>query len=155
MERKKSQAALEFLVTYGWALLMIMITIAALIYFGISRPADVLPNRCIFSPEITCIDYQISSDFLKLKLKSNIPGAIDVSAIALNVESAVPYNCTNAPSNPASWNQGSIIELAWSGCSGGAVVSGGKAKIGIKIDYASAGSSYINQANGEVYSRVP
>ena len=45
---KKSQAALEFLTTYGWAFLIILIMIGALSYFGILSPSKLLPNRCNF-----------------------------------------------------------------------------------------------------------
>ncbi len=34
----KSQAALEFISTYGWAFLIILLIIAALSYFGILSP---------------------------------------------------------------------------------------------------------------------
>lgn len=38
---KKGQSAIiEFLVTYGWAFLVIIIMIAALFYFGILNPAN-------------------------------------------------------------------------------------------------------------------
>ncbi|MBI2659218.1 hypothetical protein HYX05_03935 [Candidatus Woesearchaeota archaeon] len=44
----KSQAALEFLTTYGWAFLVILIMIGTLAYFGILNPSKILPNRCNF-----------------------------------------------------------------------------------------------------------
>jgi hypothetical protein len=42
---KKSQSALEFLTTYGWAFLVILIMIGALAYFGILNPSRYLPDR--------------------------------------------------------------------------------------------------------------
>jgi len=36
---KKGQAALEFLTTYGWAFLVILIMIGALSYFGVLNPS--------------------------------------------------------------------------------------------------------------------
>ena len=35
---KKSQAAMEFLMTYGWAILVVLVAIAALAYFGVLDP---------------------------------------------------------------------------------------------------------------------
>ena len=36
---KKSQATMEFLMTYGWAILIVLTAIAALVYFGVlSKP---------------------------------------------------------------------------------------------------------------------
>jgi len=54
--KSKSQAALEFLTTYAWAFLVIIITIAALAYFGVLSPSKLLPERCNFGPEFQCIN---------------------------------------------------------------------------------------------------
>ena len=42
MPLKKSQAALEFIMTYGWAILAVIIAIAALSYFGVLKPDRVM-----------------------------------------------------------------------------------------------------------------
>src|SRR3990167_2852536 len=65
----KSQAALEFLTTYGWAFLVILIMIGSLAYFGILNPSKILPDRCNFGPEFECLDYQISSTTGTFKLR--------------------------------------------------------------------------------------
>ena len=36
---RKAQAALEFLTTYGWAFIVILIMIGALAYFGVLNPS--------------------------------------------------------------------------------------------------------------------
>ncbi len=58
---KKSQAALEFLTTYGWAFLVILLMISALGYFGILNPTKFLPERCITSPEFVCEEYSMDT----------------------------------------------------------------------------------------------
>ena len=37
MRGKKAQAAMEFLMTYGWAILVVLVTIGALAYFGVLK----------------------------------------------------------------------------------------------------------------------
>lgn len=37
-ERMKGQAAMEFLMTYGWAILVVLACIGALTYFGVLKP---------------------------------------------------------------------------------------------------------------------
>ena len=37
MKYKKSQAAMEFLMTYGWAILVVLVAIGALAYFGVLK----------------------------------------------------------------------------------------------------------------------
>jgi hypothetical protein len=46
---KKSQAAMEFLMTYGWALLVVLMVIAALAYFGMLNPDRFLPDKVTVS----------------------------------------------------------------------------------------------------------
>jgi hypothetical protein len=45
----KSQAAMEFLMTYGWALLVILLVLAALAYFGMLNPDRFLPDKITVS----------------------------------------------------------------------------------------------------------
>ena len=55
--KKKSQVALEFLTTYGWAFLVVLVMIGALAYFGVLDPSNFLPEKCIFGAGIGCIEY--------------------------------------------------------------------------------------------------
>ncbi len=55
----KSQSALEFLTTYGWAFLVILLMIAALGYFGVMNPTKFLPERCMVDSEFSCEEYSL------------------------------------------------------------------------------------------------
>ena len=41
---KKAQAAMEFLMTYGWAILVVLAAISALAYFGVLNPGKMVPD---------------------------------------------------------------------------------------------------------------
>ena len=155
---KKSQAALEFLTTYGWAFLVIIIMIGTLAYFGILSPSKLLPNRCNFGSEFQCLDYQIAAtgSTFKLRLKNNVGEPIDVSSITLSAESTAAYTCATPPANPAGWKSGEIKELQWSSCSGGGMIAGEKGKVLVTIRYntVSSGSGYAKDVKGEVLSTV-
>ena len=58
---RKSQAALEFLITYGWAILVVIIAIAALAFFGVLNLDAFFPDRCVLPVDITCIDHKVES----------------------------------------------------------------------------------------------
>lgn len=62
MPSRKSQAAMEFLLTYGWAMLVVLVVIAALAYFGVLSPAKLLPERCYFGTFGKCSDFGIIAD---------------------------------------------------------------------------------------------
>jgi len=59
MPRKMAQSAMEFLMTYGWALLIIVIIIAVLFYLGILQPKT--PNSLIFSPGFSASSFRVGS----------------------------------------------------------------------------------------------
>jgi len=54
---KKSQAAMEFLMTYGWAILVVLAAIGALAYFGVLSPDKFLPEKCMLPSGIACLDF--------------------------------------------------------------------------------------------------
>ncbi len=53
---KKGQAAMEFLMTYGWAILVVLAAIGALAYFGVLSPGKLLPERTVFKAPLPNID---------------------------------------------------------------------------------------------------
>lgn len=53
---KKGQAAMEFLMTYGWAILVVLAAIGALAYFGVLSPGKLLPERTVFKAPLTNTD---------------------------------------------------------------------------------------------------
>jgi len=56
MFNKRGQAAMEFLMTYGWAILVVLVAIGALAYFGVLSPDKFLPERCTGPAGLDCID---------------------------------------------------------------------------------------------------
>ncbi len=59
--QRKSQAAMEFLMTYGWAILVVLAAIAALAYFGVLSPEKFLPEKCLIETGFTCISSKVES----------------------------------------------------------------------------------------------
>ena len=62
MNKVKGQAALEFLTTYGWSVLVLLVMIAVLAQFGVLSPATFIPDRCDTSGEFECDIPQIYAD---------------------------------------------------------------------------------------------
>ncbi|MFH1174431.1 MAG: hypothetical protein V1725_04815 [archaeon] len=57
----RGQGALEFIGTYGWALLMVLVAMAALAYFGVLNPSSMLPKKFIFdNPGVYVEDFGAS-----------------------------------------------------------------------------------------------
>ena len=157
---RKSQAALEFLTTYGWAFLVILIMIGALAYFGILKPSRLLPDRCTIGPEFDCQDLQISSaeNKIKARLKNNFGEPITIVSMSVSAESATALTCTGSPSISGIWPTGNIRDFIFSECNIAAIgfVAGEKGKISFSLKYYAvrSGSEYTRQTEGEIFSTV-
>ena len=159
---KTSQAALEFLTTYAWAFLVILIMVSTLAYFGILSPSKLLPERCNFGAEFECQNFQISStsNSIKIRLKNNMGDAITVTSMAVSTESAFPLECSGFTQNPATdtWAGGDIKDFTFSGCNTEDVgfVPGEKGKALIQISYYTirSGEGYGHVVQGEILATV-
>ncbi len=158
---RKSQAALEFLTTYGWAFLVILIMIGTLAYFGILSPSKILPNRCTFGAEFSCQDFKIDAtgNTFRLRLKNNVGEPISVSAITLSSEGSTAFACayTNLPGAlPYTFATGTPQDFVWNTCNSAnaGFVAGEKSKVLVTVTYnsVSSGTNYAKQVKGEVYS---
>ncbi|MBR9699766.1 hypothetical protein GOV09_04890 [Candidatus Woesearchaeota archaeon] len=73
MFNKKAQAAMEFLMTYGWAILVVLVAIGALAYFGVLSPDKFLPERCTGTAGLDCVDKAVIEDNrLQISLRNNL-----------------------------------------------------------------------------------
>ena len=68
---KKGQAAMEFLMTYGWAILVVIVAIAALAYFGVRNPGRFLPESCNIAPGFSC-NFQIQTSQVTVSLQNGL-----------------------------------------------------------------------------------
>jgi hypothetical protein len=83
MSSRRAQVALEYLTTYGWAILAVVIAIGALSYFGIMNPANLLPDKCDFGKQLDCADYQIKSNGeLNIIFRNNFGKSINITSIS-------------------------------------------------------------------------
>ena len=84
---KKGQAALEFLTTYGWAFLVILVMIGALAYFGVLDPTKFLPQRCQFGAEMHCERFALDSATggAYFELKNALPSHVYVVNLTWSV----------------------------------------------------------------------
>ena len=54
---KKAQGTIEFLMTYGWAILVVLVALVALAYFGVLNPEPFLSDKCVVqgNPLVICL----------------------------------------------------------------------------------------------------
>ena len=79
--KRKSQAALEFIMTYGWAILVVLVAIAALAYFGVLNPSRFLPNKCTLQSGIACLDFKATATALTVVVQNSLGFDITVDCV--------------------------------------------------------------------------
>ncbi len=78
----KAQVALEFLTTYGWALLAIIAVIGVLSYFGFSDINNKIPSTCNFGTGFSCDNYVgVADGSYAFELKNMQRTAINVTQL--------------------------------------------------------------------------
>lgn len=97
---RKAQAAMEFLMTYGWAILVVLVAIGALAYFGVLSPGDVLPDKCTGSPGLDCVEVSIMGTNVTFLVRNNLGYSINASAstsgsiTSSDCSAGTLYNCS-------------------------------------------------------------
>ncbi|MFT4250191.1 MAG: hypothetical protein ACMXYD_02410 [Candidatus Woesearchaeota archaeon] len=109
---KKGQAALEYLFTYGWAFLAILLTLGTLAYFGVFDINNLRGETCRFPPGIVCEEYALTDSFdtepfVYVELR-NVFGAI-INVTEMNLTGAQIEGIESCDVNGSE----SLGEVAW------------------------------------------
>jgi hypothetical protein len=102
MRDKKGQAAMEFLMTYGWAILAAVIAIGVLAYFGVFSPGKYISGNAVVNPPfyITAANAKASyppDGGVQLAVKNNGGENYEIQSIGISNCVAVPDNFLGVP----------------------------------------------------------
>lgn len=131
---KKGQAAMEFLMTYGWAILVVLVAIGALAYFGVLNPSQFLPSSCTLAPGMGCDDFKISATSADLVLRNGLGDSLTAVDVAIS-------GCTASAEADGddTWTDGTVLGgsdgISLTGCTNG--VAGARFKQDVSITYTS------------------
>ncbi|HLD12893.1 MAG TPA: hypothetical protein VJB87_04855 [Candidatus Nanoarchaeia archaeon] len=146
---KRGQAALEFLMTYGWAILIVLIAIGALAYFGVLNPQRLLPKSCTVVPGISCDDFIVTAGGTGTVILRN-GGAKALNSWKLNVET-VAGTCTAIGWSGTDWPTGEQLSCAFTGLTSG--VKGDGYSEDLIFNYTDKGSTIAHSVRGQIATR--
>ena len=69
--------------TYGWAILVVLISITALAYFGVLSPEKFLPEKCLIETGFTCISSKVESAQSTIVFSNGLGKSITVDSIQI------------------------------------------------------------------------
>ncbi|MCX6710160.1 MAG: hypothetical protein NTV63_04400 [Candidatus Woesearchaeota archaeon] len=140
---KKAQAAMEFLMTYGWAILVVLVAIAALAYFGVLNPGRFLPESCTIGAGVACQDFKVTAAGTATVIVRNGMGS-GISAVTLSLGGTA---CTPAATTIA---DGSTTEFT---CTATAGTAGAKYKGALTFAYIQEGSTLTHSKTGTLTAK--
>lgn len=141
---RRAQAAMEFLMTYGWAILIVLIAIAALAYFGILSPGRLLPSSCILFSGIACTDFRVTPETVSILVQNGFGKKIEILEVNSLDSNCDPFVGTRTIED------GSRSGFVLGGCDNGD--GGGRFSSNIEINYKL--DSLIHTRIGKIVSQV-
>ncbi|MFT4249888.1 MAG: hypothetical protein ACMXYD_00815 [Candidatus Woesearchaeota archaeon] len=149
--KKRAQAAMEFLMTYGWAILVVLAAIGALAYFGVLSPDQFVNERCTIGSDFQCNNELVSTDEATLSVINTQARAVTIHSISLDggcfddVTVAIDETLTSRGESPVSTFA----------CTGTQTNTAGTLQeLDIRISYSRDGESINRTASGEFLARV-
>jgi hypothetical protein len=145
---------MEFLMTYGWAILVVLAAIGALAYFGVLSPDKFLPEKCNFpsASGLGCIDWTATTPGnISLVVKNG--AGHDLEDLSITFTDTVA-GCQN-PSTPIDLGNGDqeIINIV---CNSGSEFSSSNSfKSDVNISYTNAATELAQVKRGDVIISLP
>jgi len=154
--KRKAQAALEFLMTYGWAFLVILVMIGALAYFGVLNPTKLLPERCTVTAGFQCEEFVIGVDGPTLVLQNGLGSAINVKILNFTATSSLE------DADNMTIDRGTVdvvvsaddtFTIVFTGMGLGDL-EGEKTRVSFEIEYVPVGKNLAKKISGEAFGLV-
>ncbi len=139
---KKGQAALEFLMTYGWAILAAIIVIGVLAYFGVFSPGRYAPQACAVTAPFYCNAANAKTTGLTLEFRNQGGEAFTISSVAVT-------NCATVNVGQGVASDAAIVVDVT--CT---LIEGNSFKGDITINYLKTGSTVELSSTGSISQRV-
>jgi len=158
--KRKGQAAMEFLMTYGWAILVVLAAIAALAYFGVLSPGNLLPERTTFTAPLPNVDNALvdaEENSAEIAFRNNVGVRINVTGtgVASDVTDTFCENPTitvavdgGTPKTTATISNGEGFLIKWECPPDTANIN-----IGDKFE-GTLGFDYVNMETGQTRTQT-
>jgi hypothetical protein len=154
---KKGQAAMEFLMTYGWAILVVLAAIGALAYFGVLSPDKFMPSKCMVSGGFSCVEFKMEKNedpdlqVVRFYLQNNL--GVDADAVNVSLKDSDNVGCTSGVDTTGIVAVGLLTNGQKSPAitfDGNCTLTGSSFKGTITVSYVRSGESESHTAGGSI-----
>ena len=136
---------MEFLMTYGWAILVVLAAIGALAYFGVLSPDRFLPEKCTLPSGIACLDFRYTGTAVEMSIQNG--AGFDMSAVTVTVNGT---GCNAVSTGSATMTNGQTVTYAAT-CS----PASGKFKGDVNFVYTNQQTGMQHLKQGEIIVKIP
>ena len=133
MFSNRAQGALEFLTTYGWAFLIVLVLIGALSSFGVF--GDVGVDKCVSGQGFTCESSLVTDTSQKFKFKNTLGSDVEIANASAKVKSTGEIVDCDVPAGTV--NDGASFEVS---CGAG-LTEGKRENLDVQFNYYPAAST--------------
>jgi len=147
--------------TYGWAILVVLIVISALTYFGVANPTAMVRARCTLETGWNCADFVVSSSTgVKLSIFNGLGTGVTITNLTIVPDTASQgISCGFGIANNvtvASGKSAVLVNLTPCSIPAGLTIPANKYRWDIYIRYYPEGSdlSFSKTVRGELYTSV-
>ena len=143
---RRAQAAMEFLVSYGWALLIILVTVGALAYFT-GFYGKFVPPQCSVQPPWYCAEFKATNGTMILGLQPS--GAMEDVSIIVFCNKNMVQNDTFSQALVADQQRlnGSLVYLS-------CPMSGSLFSANFIVTYKNSGETVSHDAGGSLRTQI-
>ncbi|SRR3989344_1518983 len=157
MQQKKGQAAMEFLMTYGWAILAAIVAIGVLAYFGVFSPGKIAGSNAIVNNPFYAASWQVNTTDANLELLNNGGDTVKVYNVTVTGSGTSTGTVCGGTGyfglNTISMDPGAQ-KLIVSHCTGTALTVGNNFAGNIQIQYFKSGSALNQSATGTIRAAI-
>ena len=138
---------MEFLMTYGWAILVVLAAIGALAYFGVLSPDRFLPTKCTLPSGIACLDHKYEAG-TGIQMAIQNSAGFDMTGVSVTIN-GTGCNGVDTTSGPTLTNgQKATYTISCTPTSG-------KFKGDVTMAYTNQETSMTHSKIGEIIVEIP
>ena len=135
----KAQAAIDFLMTYGWAIVLIVLVAAALFSLGIFDTGTFIGNKAVGFTQVQVVGFKLAQDgTLTMKFQNQVGEPINVTSINATYQSTEITNINTGISNLGVGKSSSTVTVG----DFGTLTAGNSYTLPIKIGYKDLTNSF-------------
>ena len=153
----KAQSAIEYLTTYGWAILVIAIVLAVLYELGLFSPSTYVHTSCVFEADFGCLGSTFTENgILTINVEQSTEGPINVTSIGCNSEPSISHMVAfSTPYTiPIGGNQTFVVQCYMNNTTPYSGTIGDLYTGYVEMNYTDIQSGFPHTLTGEIQEKV-